>query len=513
MNLRTQLTLAFLALALLPSAIVSVVSLRQLVEIKELWESAGLDGLLNSSEVVASRSLDRMRYDLENAANPLVERWTESVPNLDIQSAERMYAQRYLENVGFDLVLIYARAPGGYRLESGIYPDTAAIDFATLAREVSEHDLGQGPLESSTGAFTLVRDLSPDRRVLVGYLLDPRFFLSLAEIRLDTGILRALFQRMRSLQAGSLTLIAALLASIAILSVIGGWYLSHRLAGPVADLSGQLERMAPDPILLPVTQPGHASREVRALAEAFNALTDRLRATQASLLRAERVAGSAQVARHMAHEILNPLSTLGLATRRLESRLASLPEGDREAAREALAAMREEFRVLEEMARTFAELGRMSEPAEREPIDLNELVRSVYALHAGGTIRFELDLADRPARMRGDERALRRVLTNLVKNAIEAQADGGRIVLRTRTLPFGVAFSVEDDGPGMSEEVRRRAFDPGFSTKSRGSGVGLFLARAIVEQHGGRIHIEESGRTGTAIRVELPAAERAAATA
>ena len=74
MNLRTQLTLAFLALALVPTAIVSAVSLRQLVEIKELWESAGLDGLLNSSEVVASRSLERMRYDLQNAANPLLER-------------------------------------------------------------------------------------------------------------------------------------------------------------------------------------------------------------------------------------------------------------------------------------------------------------------------------------------------------------------------------------------------------------------------------------------------------
>jgi signal transduction histidine kinase len=510
-NLRTQLTLAFLGLALVPCAVVSIVSLRQLVEIKELWESAGFDRLLNRVEVVADRSLERMRYDLENAAQPLAKRWEGAIPNLDLDSRERLYAARFMANVGFDVALIYARARDGYRLESGIFPDTTAIDFAALAREVAEYDPALGPLESSTGAFVLVRDVSPDRRVVIGYLLDRGFFLSLAEIRLDIGVLRALFQRMRVLQATSMRLVAALLGSIALVAVAGGWVLSRRLAGPVSDLSRQIERMTPGPRLAAVTEPPSATREVRALASAFNALTARLAATQADLLRAERAAGSALVARHFAHEILNPLSTLGLATRRLETRLSTLPEREREESREALSAMRAEFAVLEEMATTFSELGRIAEPADRHPIDLNELVRSVYALHAGGAVTFETDLAPALPRVPGDERALRRVLSNLVKNAIEAQPEGGRVVLRTRPAPGGVEFAVEDEGPGMAEETRRHAFDAGFSTKNRGSGVGLFLARAIVEQHGGRIRIEGRSGPGTAVRVELQAAETSTA--
>ena len=511
MNLRTQLIVAFLALALVPSAIVSAVSLRQLVEIKELWESAGLEGLLNSSEVVAGRSLERMRYDLRNAAIPLVERWAEDVPNLETNATERLYAQRYLSNVGFDLVLIYERRDDGFVLESGLYPDTTTVDFAVLEQELLDYDPQQGPLESSTGAFALVRDVSPDRRILVGYQLDPRFFLSLAEIRLDTGILGALFLRMRDLQQTSLLLIVVLLITIATLSVGGGWYLSHRLSNPVSHLSRQLEGMPAGPDLGPIQEPPGSSREVKALASAFNALTGRLRATHEDLLRAERAAGSALVARHMAHEIRNPLGTLGLATRGLEKRFGALPEAEREAAHEALEAMREEFALLEDMAQTFSELGRMAEPADRVPFDLNELVRSVYALHTEGPVEFELDLASDLPPVAGDERALRRVLSNLVKNAVEAQPQGGRVRLGTRSLGPLVQLSVEDEGPGMPDDVQRRAFEPGFSTKNRGSGVGLFLARAIVEKHGGRIRIESRPGGGTAMQVELPGGQSAAA--
>lgn len=506
MNLRTQLTLALLALALVPCAVVSVASLLQLGEIQKLWEDAEVDRLMSTAVAVAGRSLERMQYDLENATDPLLERWAGAVPNLDRNAPERLHTTRYLANVGFDLALVYVHDPGECRLESGVFPDTAQIDFAALAREVCDYDPAQGPLQSSTGAFALVHDLSPGRRAVIGYLLEPDFFRLRSDALLETGYLRALFGRMQALEADLLRLQILLLALIAVLAVAGGWFLPRWLAGPVTELSLQLERMTPGLALAAVTEPRLASREVRALANAFNGLTARLRTTQADLLRAERAAGSALVARHFAHEILNPLSTLGLASRRLEARLSPLPERERQESREALNAMRAEFAVLEEMATTFSDLGRMAEPADRRPIDLNELVRSVYALHAGGPVRFETELDKSLPAALGDERALRRVVSNLVKNAIEAQPGGGRIVLRTRLAPGGVELSIEDSGPGMTEETRRRAFDAGFSTKNRGSGVGLFLARTIVEQHGGRIRIDERSGPGTVVRVELPGA-------
>ena len=264
-----------------------------------------------------------------------------------------------------------------------------------------------------------------------------------------------------------------------------------------------------DPVraLKPVPEPEHATPEVKNLARAINALTGRLRAAQADLLRAERVAGSAQVARHVAHEIKNELSTLRYATQRMERRIEFLPAAERDIARESLAAIRHEFETLEEMAETFAELGRMGGALELRPVHLNPLVRSLHALHTESPFGFELALEENLPPVLGDERALRRLLSNLLKNAFEAQPARGRPTVRTLAEGGAVRLEVEDRGPGMPPEVLSRAFDPGFSTKGRGSGVGLFLARAIAEQHGGGILLESTPGQGTLARVRLPAAD------
>ena len=186
--------------------------------------------------------------------------------------------------------------------------------------------------------------------------------------------------------------------------------------------------------------------------------------------------------------------------------MGSMPSDEERVSREALMAMRKEFEVLEDMAETFSELGRMAEPLNRAPLQLNHLCRSVATLHAEGPVQIDVDLEDDLPLVDGDERSLRRVLSNLVKNAIEAQPNGGVILFRTHSNAASVYLEVRDEGPGIPEDVRARVFEAGFSTKSRGSGVGLFLARAVVERHGGRIEIESATGLGTVVRVEIPAA-------
>jgi signal transduction histidine kinase len=120
--------------------------------------------------------------------------------------------------------------------------------------------------------------------------------------------------------------------------------------------------------------------------------------------------------------------------------------------------------------------------------------------------------ATRPLAL-GDERQLRRVLRNLVKNSCEAQPGGGRVTITTRRgdAPDTVAVEVADEGPGMDPATVARAFEPGFSTKGRGSGVGLTVSRRVVEQHGGSLDIETAPGRGTRVTVVLPALAEATA--
>lgn len=505
MNLRTQLTIAFLFLTLVPSAVIAVIAVRQVLEVNALWESAGFDQQMDSSINVAVRTLDRMESDLEKAAGPLVNRWVDELPDMTAGSPEYEYVVRYLKDVGFDFVMFFAPIDSGYVLVSEIHPNHTVPHPRRLAIEVGEHDPAEGPLESLSGVYAYVKDIAYGYRVVVGYSLGENFFADLFEIRMGRNMWQQVLRYKELRLNYSMILIASLLIAATALAVFGGRYLSRRLAGPVSELSYQIETMAPGPGLHGVPEPRHATPEVRALTSAFNSLTDRLRETQRELLRSERIAGSATVARHVAHEIKNPLSTLGLATRRLERRLDSLPESEREVAAESLTAMRKEFEILEDMAETFSELGRMAEPLTVARFDLNQMARSVCSLYGHGTASIEFDLDSGLPMIEGDERSLRRMLTNLIRNAVEAQEDDGKVSIRTAARNGGIVLEVRDEGHGIPEEIKARVFDPGFSTKKRGSGVGLFLARTIVEQHGGRIGIESEAGKGTLVRVELPA--------
>jgi signal transduction histidine kinase len=214
----------------------------------------------------------------------------------------------------------------------------------------------------------------------------------------------------------------------------------------------------------------------------------------------------------------------------LEDGLARMPEAGRRAAAESLAAMSKEFQVLKEMAETFSLLGRMAEPLIASPIDVNALLASVRAPYAKAEVRVELDLEEGLPPVLGDERALRRVLTNLVKNAIEAQGAGAAgeggaappaaappaaaLVIRSRREGAAVRIEVADRGPGIAPDVLARVFDPGFSTKREpGSGFGLFLARSVAEQHGGSIVLDSAPGAGTTASLRLPVAAGAPAPA
>lgn len=202
------------------------------------------------------------------------------------------------------------------------------------------------------------------------------------------------------------------------------------------------------------------------------------------------------MARESAHQLGTPLSSLRGWLELLEER----DVGD--GARETAALMRGDVERLERVAHRFERIGR---PPRREPVDVAALVASVGDYFRARVptlaraVRIETERAEEPVMIAGDAVLLEWALEALVKNAVDALGGrGGTIMLSAAPLEAGARIRVSDDGPGIPREVRSRIFDAGYTTKKGGWGIGLPLARRIIEEwHGGTLRVVPSDRGAT----------------
>lgn len=226
------------------------------------------------------------------------------------------------------------------------------------------------------------------------------------------------------------------------------------------------------------------------------------------LMQAQKVAAWGEVARKLAHEIKNPLTPIKLSAQRVrKAHLKGAPDFDRVLS-ESIEAIVSEVDALQHLVDEFAQFARLppSRPVEGS---LNATVEAALALYETAYPHIALNRsldAELPS-LRLDAPQIKRVLINLVDNAIAALGEKGSIEIGTRFDPVNrrVTLTVADSGPGVPPASRETIFAPNFSTKKKGSGLGLAIARRIVEDHGGEIRVEDNTPRGARFVIELPA--------
>lgn len=292
--------------------------------------------------------------------------------------------------------------------------------------------------------------------------------------------------------------VAALVATL--LMAIVGHGISRSIAVPIRTLSAMAQRIAAGDRDVR-TDPAGGPSDLVELTSALNEMTRRLSEYEQEMVSATRLANLGEVAARVAHEIRNPLTAMMLHAQMLEERMGGSQE--QEIARQLLAEMRRLDLVVES---TLA-LGRPAQ-LRLKSADINAVIREVAALmlpqFEHRHIRLEVTAGElAPQRVDGDK--LKQVIFNLLTNAADALRDGGTIRITTEGTATGVRLIVEDSGAGFGKRPPEELFQGANSEKPLGFGIGLRIARELVELHQGTISADEGALGGARFVIELPA--------
>ncbi len=310
--------------------------------------------------------------------------------------------------------------------------------------------------------------------------------------------------RDRLFAIGGLSLLLILIISL----------VSWRFTRPIEELSQAALRVSSGDFDFSV--PATQRDEMGALARAFNEMLAGLRGKrelEERLQRAERSALTSRVAAGIAHEIRNPLNFINLTIDFMRDKFAPAAETARADYTKLCDSVKDELARLNRMVSDFLSYGRPARLRLRE-VDARGLIEEVMTLARAQADqqRISLSIEEKPGdneemyddRFRGDVEQLKTCFSNLVINAVQAMTGGGSLKIMLRPQKHNIRFEVADTGPGIAPEALGQIFEPYFSTKETGIGLGLALTKKLIEDHGGQIMVSSEVGAGTTFVVILP---------
>ncbi|WP_446009278.1 ATP-binding protein [Candidatus Electrothrix sp.] len=224
------------------------------------------------------------------------------------------------------------------------------------------------------------------------------------------------------------------------------------------------------------------------------------------LEKAQRLAAWQEVARRIAHEIKNPLTPIQLSAQRLRKRYLTTIENDSEIFEQCTGTIISQVDEIKRLVTEFSDFARMPR-IKKQQADIIAIATDTLVLYREGHkhISFTLEYDNVPL-FSFDAVQLKRVLINLLDNAVSVLAHGGSVSIEIRLHKEEKAVKIIlcDNGPGMSDQVRQRLFEPYFSTRKSGTGLGLAIANTIITEHNGLITVRDNEPTGTVFTIELP---------
>ncbi|MBD3165001.1 histidine kinase, partial [bacterium] len=241
--------------------------------------------------------------------------------------------------------------------------------------------------------------------------------------------------------------------------------------------------------------------EIAVLADSFNRMLDRLAKSRALAADMEKKAAWRELARVLAHEIKNPLTPIQLSVQQLADSYTGEDERFAKTLATTKEIVNEEVDTLRKLTREFSEFARAPR-IEPEENSVEELVHELEQFYAG---RLEVTIIESIPVLVFDREKVKRALINLVENALSMTTTDESVLLTVMREDETIVLDIEDDGPGVPQDQREKVFEPYYTTRRSGVGLGLPIVRTTAEQHGGRVScLEGQHRKGARFRFTLP---------
>jgi signal transduction histidine kinase len=284
-----------------------------------------------------------------------------------------------------------------------------------------------------------------------------------------------------------------------------GLSLAERIADPVRRLTRATQRIGRGDFDARIAV--RSVDELRRLVDAFNSMAGELKSQRVELERTHRLEAWAEMARQVAHEIKNPLTPIQLSAEHLQRVHADQGKPLGPVLEGCIDTILGQVRLLRQIAAEFSSFA-SSPKVKMAAVDVPELVAEIVNPYRAG-LSDRIEIVNRVTgplpEIKVDRTLVLRALANVVENALHAMPGQGTLVVDAASSGDTVTITVQDTGVGMDEEALARVFEPYFSTKTSGTGLGLPIARRNVELNGGTIDVHSRKGEGTTVRVSLPA--------
>jgi len=234
----------------------------------------------------------------------------------------------------------------------------------------------------------------------------------------------------------------------------------------------------------------------------FQLTEQELKKTQKRLLRSERLSAMGHLVQGVAHEIRNPIMTIGGFARRIKSKSVCEESLDRYA--DIILEETARLETLVQQVREFAEVQMSQKSLNRIEAVIEELVPKIEAIAGPAGAEVSIDMDDDIPPVEMDCSQMARALLNIAQNGIDAMPSGGELTIRVQKEDRFLSMSVSDTGRGIPEEQLESVYNPFVTSKTRGGGLGLTMAHRIIQNHGGEMRLESTVGQGTTVTMRIP---------